>query len=225
MKKKILIIMTIGIICTFFIYQSNNEHKTYFLSLGDGLSTGMTAYHINGYNYNDYIRDELEKNEKLEKYIYQFSKEDQTVENLITCIENNYKIEELNVTIQQALSKSKLITIAIGLDELAKLSLKEPLPSKEKEDFKKDMEKLIRLIRNFNDNKIYLIGIYKAYNLKDNDITEINNSLKEIAKNNKIIFIDISDLTTNNDYFLLNNSYYLSYKGHKEIARRILTFE
>jgi len=222
MKKKIIIIILLGVIGTFFIYNENKQEKIYFLSLGDGLASGMTAYHIEGYNYNDYLRDELEQQSKLEKYIPEFSEEDQSVENLITRIENNYKSEELNLTIQQALSKSKIITIGIGLDELANTSIYHRLLSREKEDYKKDMTKLIQLIRSFNEGKIFLLGIYKAYNLNMEDVDEINRFLKELAENNKIIYVDIANLSENADYFLLNNSYYLNYKGHKEIFNRII---
>ena len=38
----------------------------------------------------------------------------------------------------------------------------------------------------------------------------------------KAIYIDIQDLVENPQFFLLNNSYYLNYKGHKEISNRIL---
>lgn len=222
MKKKILIIVLIGIVCTFLIYRFNQKDKIYFVSLGDGLATGMTAYNIDGYNYNDYIRDYLEKENKLEQYIHEFASSDQNVENLITSIEHNYMKEETNLTIQQAISKSKLITIGIGIDKLANQSLKQSLSTKEKEDYEKDIDKLLKLIRNFNDGKIYLLGIYKAYNIKAEEVTEINKSLQEIATRNKAIYIDISDLSENSDYFLLDNSYYLNYKGHKEIANRIL---
>lgn len=183
----------------------------------------MTAYYVEGYNYNDYIRDYFESNQQLEKYISNFAKTDQTVENLITCIENNYRLEETNLTIQQALAKAKIITIGIGMDELMNLSLKQNIPSKDIEDYKKDMEKLLKIIRNFNNNEIYLIGLYKGYNLKDDTVLEINNALKEIANQNQIIFIDISDFPDKNQYYLLNTSYYINYKGHKEIANRILS--
>lgn len=212
----------IGMISTFLIYKTNKKDEIYFVSLGDGLASGMTAYNIDGYNYNDYIRDDLEKKHKLEKYIHEFASANQTIENLITSIENNYKKEEIDLTIQQALAKAKIITIGIGIDELANASLHQHLSSKEKEDYIKDMTKLLQIIRIFNDKKIYLLGIYKAYNLKEEEVNEINQSLKQIANRFQVIFINISDIANNPDYFLLNNSYYLNYKGHKEIANRIL---
>lgn len=221
MKKKLLIIIIFGTICTFLIYNFNKKDKITLLALGDGLASGMTAYHVDGYNYNDYIRDELEKRNVLEDYISNFTEVDQTIENLITSIENNYYQEEIDLTIQQALAKAKIITIGIGIDELANKSLKQVLPSKEIEDYKKDVEKLLNLIRNFNDGKIFLLGIYKAYNLKEETVLDINQSLKRIAQNNRAIFIDIADLINNREFFLLDNSYYLNYKGHKEIASKI----
>lgn len=213
--------MIMGIIGTFFIYNINRPNKIYLVSLGDGLATGMTAYNIEGYNYNDYIRDNLEQQNKLEQFINEFAKTNQTVENLITSIENNYGQEETNLTIQQALAKAKIVTIGIGMDELANASLKQTLSTKEKEDFKQDMEKLVKLVHNFTEGKIYLLGIYQAYNLKMEDIEEINTFLKSISGSDNIIYIDITDLSEHSEYFLLNDSYYLNYKGHKEIAKRI----
>lgn len=224
MKKKILIILAFGLIATFFIYKTNTHDKIFFVSLGDGLASGMTAYNIDGYNYNDYIRDDLEKKDKLAEFIHEFAVPYQSIENLITSIENNYIKEEINLTIQQALAKSNLITIGIGIDELANASLKSHLSTPEKEDYKKDIKKLLQLIRNFNDGKIFLLGIYKAYNLKEEEVAEINQSLQEIASEYQTIFINIEDITENPDYFLLNSSYYLNYKGHKEIYNRILKY-
>lgn len=222
MKKKIILIIIVGILITFFIYRKNENHNIYLLSLGDGLATGMTAYNVEGYSYNDYIRDYLESEHILEKYVSGFAKTNQTIENLITCVENNYQLEETNIPIQQALSKAKIITIGIGLDELANTSLKTNIPTKEIEDYKKDMEHLIKIIRNFNDKKIYILGLYKAYNITDNELNSINDHLKSIADKYHAIYIDIQDLIENPQYFLLNNSYYLNYKGHKEISNRIL---
>lgn len=222
MKKKILLIIIIGIIITFIIYHQNKNQNIYFTTLGDGVSTGMTAYNVEGYSYNDYIRDYLETENKLEKYITRFSKTNQTIENLITCIENNYQLEETNLPIQQALSKSSLITIGIGMDELANLSLKSNIPTKEIEDYKKHMEHLLKLIRNFNDKKIYLLSLYKGYNISEEELNDINTFLKQIAERYQIIYIDIQNITENPQFFLLNNSYYLNYKGHKEISNQII---
>ncbi len=222
MKKKLCIIILIGIFFTFFIYQKNKNTDIYFITLGDGLSSGMTPYNVEGYNYNDYVRDYLESEHKLEEFISAFSQENQTVENLITKIEDNYKLEEKNITIQQAIAKSKLITIGIGIDELANSSLKQNIPTKEIEDYKKDMEKLIRLTRNFNDGKIVLIGIYKAYNIEDEEVIEINNFLKKLSETYQLEFIDISDVINHSNYFLQNESYYMNYKGHKDIANKII---
>lgn len=223
MKKKIMFIILIGIIITFIIYNQNKNQDIYFMTLGDGLSTGMTAYNVEGYSYNDYIRDYLESEQKLEKYITGFSKTNQTVENLITSIENNYQLEETNLPIQQALAKSELITIGIGMDELANISLKTNIPTKEIEDYKKDMDHLLKLIRNFNDKKIYLLSLYKGYNISEEELNDMNSFLKQISEKYHLIYIDIQNITENPQYFLLNNSYYLNYKGHNEIANRIIS--
>lgn len=221
MRKKIILIIVMGIILTFFIYQHNKDDKIYLLSLGDGIASGMTAYHVEGYNYNDYLRDSLEKNNQLKQYVHEFSKSEMSIENLITCIENNYVLEETNLTIQQALAKADITTIAIGMDELATLSLKQNILNREREEFKKDMEQLLKLICNFNEGKMFLIGLYKAYNIEDSTIDELNHYLKELSQQYSITYIDSSDLINNPEYFLLDTSYYLSYKGHQELFKRI----
>ena len=221
MKKKIIIILIIGILSTLYIYINNKEEKIYFLSLGDGLATGMTSYQVNGYNFNDYIRDYLETKSNLEDYVHEFSKENQTIENLITSIENNYQVEGSGLTIQQSLAKANLTTVAIGIDELARMSLKQVIPTKEKENFKKNMAKLLKLIRNFNDEQIYLLGIYKVYNLKEEDVKDINQYFQKLAIDYQVIYLDIADLIKHEEYFSSNDSYYLNYKGHKDIYNRI----
>lgn len=221
MKKKIFLIILLGVVFTFLIYRYHENDDIYLLSLGDGLASGMTAYNIDGYNYNDYLRDKLEESSRLKDYVHEFSMADMTVEKLITSIENNYQLEATNLTIQQALAKSNLVTVGIGIDELAMISVKQDIPNKELEDYKKDMETLLKLIKNFSNGNIYLIGLYKAYNMKEEDINDLNKFLKQSAENFKINYVEISDFPENPEYFLLDNSYYLNYKGHREIFERI----
>ena len=51
-----------------------------------------------------------------------------------------------------------------------------------------------------------------------------NNNLKEIASLYHTTFIDITDITTNKDYFFDNDNYELNYKGHKYISEKIINY-
>ena len=99
----------------------------------------------------------------------------------------------------------------------------ERIPTKEIEDYKKDMDHLLKLIRNFNDKKIYLLSLYKGYNISEEELNDMNLFLKQASEKYHMIYIDIQNITENPQYFLLNNSYYLNYKGHNEIANRIIS--
>ena len=59
MKFKIIIIIIIGTILTSIIYVYTSKDNLNILALGDGLSTGMTPYHVEGFDYNDYLIEYL----------------------------------------------------------------------------------------------------------------------------------------------------------------------
>ncbi len=221
MKKKILFIILCGIIITFWIYTQNKKEDIYFVSLGDGIATGMTAYDVEGYNFNDYLRDELDKQHRLENYISTFSSTNQTTEDLIFAIENNYVDKESGLSIQQALNKAKIITLALGMDEIENFPNQSKNMHKRMEQYKKNMEKIIRLIRNFNHYQIFIIGLYDYHNEKSDSIDQINEELQNLSNKYQITFIDISDFSLKKEYYLSNNSYYFNYKAHQEIANRI----
>ena len=65
MKYKIGIIIIFGILLTSLIYFHTTEDKINILALGDGISTGMTIYHVEGYDYNEYLTESLNEENKL----------------------------------------------------------------------------------------------------------------------------------------------------------------
>ena len=62
MKKIIILTVVCGAILTFIIYKVTYHETLNMLVLGDGLATGITDYDVEGYSFNDYIRDKLEDN-------------------------------------------------------------------------------------------------------------------------------------------------------------------
>ena len=55
-----------------------------------------------------------------------------------------------------------------------------------------------------------------------NKVIIINSELSNIANKYNIVFINISDLLLDKDYFVGMDSYYFNYKGHKEITKLIV---
>ena len=162
MKKQIILTIFIGILMAFIIYKITYHEEMNFLALGDGISLGLTAYNVKGYSYNDYLKDYFEDNTILREYISDFASVDETSKSLLNKISNN-EISSNNMTIQQAISKAKIITISLGMDELNNFK---NLKSKNISEYIYNMEKIIKMIRNINKNnqlvsKKYIIVVRK----------------------------------------------------------------
>ncbi len=219
MKKQIILTILCGFFLAFLIYKITYHEEMNFLSLGDGLSLGITAYNVKGYSYNDYLKDYFEDTTILREYISDFANVDETTKSLLNKIINNDSLMESNITIQQAISKSKIITISLGMDELNNLKV---LKSKNINDYLNNMEKIIKLIRNINkNNQIIITSLYETSKLNKEKITKINNELKSISNKYHLIFIDISDVVLHKEFYMLSDNYYLNYKGHQYIFLRI----
>ena len=221
MAKKLVIIILIGVILSFGIYKITFNDKLNLLALGDGIARGMTAYNVNGYSYNDYIKDYFKEIEKFQSYNNIFTKKNLTTEELNKMIKRNIS-QEINgeiITIQQAISQANVITIGIGMDELANASINKVPSQKVVNDYYLQIKELLTLVKKYNNKKVIVLSLYDAFELKTNDI---NNQLKNIVEENNCIFLDITTLITNSEYYFSPLSYYFNYKGHKNISDAIL---
>ncbi len=220
MKKKILLTVIVAAFLTFFIYKHVYHERMNIVTLGDGISTGETAYDVTGYSFNDYLRDYYEETGTVEEYIKEFSIKGETTETLKTKISNNYTLESTNTKIQQAIAEAKILTIAIGMDELNQKNLK----SKQIDQYIENMDKILTVIRIYNNKDIFLISLYPTAVLNKEKVQEINRKLKELSTKHRVTYIDIENITENKEYFFDSNSYYLNYKGHRYISEQIQSF-
>lgn len=220
MKKKILLTVIVAAFLTFFIYKHVYHERMNIVTLGDGISTGETAYDVTGYSFNDYLRDYYEETGAVEEYIKEFSIKGETTETLKTKISNNYTLESTNTKIQQAIAEAKILTIAIGMDELNQKNLK----SKQIDQYIENMDKILTVIRIYNNKDIFLISLYPTAVLNKEKVQEINRKLKELSTKHRVTYIDIENITENKEYFFSSNSYYLNYKGHRYISEQIQSF-
>ena len=218
--KKILLTVIVAAFLTFFIYKHVYHERMNIVTLGDGISTGETAYDVTGYNFNDYLRDYYEETGTVEEYIKEFSIKGETTETLKTKISNNYTLESTNTKIQQAIAEAKILTIAIGMDELNQKNLK----SKQIDQYIENMDKILTVIRIYNNKDIFLISLYPTAVLNKEKVQEINRKLKELSTKHRVTYIDIENITENKEYFFSSNSYYLNYKGHRYISEQIQSF-
>ena len=59
-RYKLLLIILIGGAITFLINTTSVKSKIDLVSIGDGLSLGMTPYNVAGNSFNDYIKEYID---------------------------------------------------------------------------------------------------------------------------------------------------------------------
>ncbi|HIQ94462.1 TPA: hypothetical protein IAB29_04970 [Candidatus Ventrenecus stercoripullorum] len=219
MRKKIILTILVGSVLTFFIYKIFYHEDMNIMTLGDGVGTGLTAYNVKGYSYNDYLKDYYEKNSILKEYITEFSNAEETTETLILKLQNNYTLESTGLSITQAISKAKILTVSIGMNEL---SHKMEIETKEIETYINNIEKIFKLLRIYNKKEIFLTSLYETSFLNNTKVTEINNRLKQLCDTYQVHYIDITDILKNKEYIFNNTSFYFNYRGHRYISEEIL---
>lgn len=218
MKKVILFTIFLGTLLSLIIYRFFYHETVQIVTLGDGLATGETYYDVTGYSFNDYLRDYLEETTKIDEYITEFANKKETSETLKIKLANNYTLESTDTKIQQALSKASLITIALGTYELSHSKVTQ----KEMDNYLINMEKIINLLRVYNQKKIILLSLYPTSDLTKEDVSKINNYLQNLAQEKRIDFVDITSITENKDYFFNSTHPYPNYKGHRYLKNLIV---
>lgn len=223
MKFKIGAILLVGLFMTIIIYLKVDNNDINFLSLGDGIATGMTPYHIEGYDYNDYLSEYLSQKDNVANYYKNFSEPDETVVSLLNKIADNINILENKIKIKQAIQKADVITIALGMDELNSYASKKILGSSKITGYLNKYEELFQKITQLNKNKIFVISLYESNLIAKDKISKINTELEKLCQKYSVTFIDISDIRNNSEFFIQKNSYYPNYKGQKYIFEKIIS--
>lgn len=221
MKYKIGLIILVGIILTTMIYFQTDSDKINVLALGDGISTGMTPYHVEGYDYNDYLTEYLNEDNSLENYYRYFNEVDETASSLMNKINNNIESIDKKIKLKQAIKDADIITISLGMDELNNYAKKNTLGTTKINGFLNKYEEVLKTITKLNDKTIYLFSLYETNLINQTKISKINEELKKLADNYNIIYIDITNIKENTEFFIQKNNYYVNYKGQNYIFNKI----
>lgn len=218
MKKKLIIIVLLGTILSVIIYFYSKNDEITITAIGDGLSNGMTPYNIEGYSFNDYLKENYLSSHKLKNYIYEFASAGLTTKELIYDIKENKKIIIKNepMEIQRAINEANILTIAIGLDELMNTKITKDV----KNEFTANIEELFSMIKLLNHNKVIVLGLYENPFKDPLTINKINAIIRDVALTNSFTFVDITKIAKK-EYYLTSDSYYLNYNGHKAIYNKI----
>lgn len=223
MKKRIIMVVILGAFLSIVIYFFTRNDEVTLVSLGDGLSLGMTPYGIEGISFNDYLMSDYKIEKKLKNYLSFFSEERKTVKELIYEIKDNKTViyKDKRLEIQRVISEADILTLAIGMDELSSIKITRNI----KEEFIYQYQELLDLLRKLNQNKIVIISLYAWGNNDFLTIEKINAQLRDMAITRGIIFIDVNKMFMTDEYYLVKNSYYINYLGHhliyEEIKKRL----
>ena len=218
MKKKIITIALLGAILSVIIYFFTQNNEITIVSIGDGISSGMTSYGIEGYSFNDYLKEDYSTKHELKEYI-EYAITNKTVKELIYEIKENISIvkKEEQIEIKQAINKADILTIAIGMDELANSKI----TNKIKNEYLHDLEELLSMIKMLNGKKVIVISLYTWGKNDLLTIEKLNAGIRDIALSNGFLFVDINKILMNKDYYLSTDSYYINYLGHKSIYEEL----
>ena len=185
MKFKKIFGLLIIILLIFIIYIFNIDKKVYYVNISDDKTI-----------YNVYVKKELEKNSKLEKYV-NIKDQDYRVTDLINDINNNKVINNNDQTIQNVLIKADILTLKIGNNELDyKANTKDINELFEySDDLLNDIEKLFKIIRLYDKEEIYFLSFHNDKNEYYNEIySYLNLKIKDLCDEYDINLIDISGL-------------------------------
>lgn len=221
--KKILILGII-ILSIFLIYLTTIDKKVYYVSLGDEISLGMTKEGYYEKSYPLYIKEYLEKNNKLETFIDDYSKQGYRITDLINDINNNKEIEETNKTIKNVLIKADLVTISIGTNDiLSKISNEQNLTKidykrlyKNIEEIVNDLDELLKITREYCKEDIILLGPnIKTENEKLQEIINYaNEKFDEVSKKYDIEYIKTDEI--------IKEKIYPTIEEYKRLSEQII---
>ena len=221
-KYQLLLIILTSVIIAYFIFISNRESKINIVVLGDGIASGETSYNIDGISYNDYLKEYFESKRLLKNYNNSYAYENYKIENIINDLNNNEKKAQDDLNVKQLIHKADIVTVAFGEEELVKMALTNDLNEDAIKNFLSNYDKLIYMLKDITEGKIIIVGFYENMFLNASNVIILNSEIANIAIKYDAIFINISDLVLNRDYYVDKKSYYFNYKAHEIISDMII---
>lgn len=182
MKIKMFLFLVLTILFIFLINLSNQDKKIYYVNIDT----------VNNMVHNKEIYNKLKKINKLEKYVNIQLKDYRTTD-LINEIEDNKKINKKNI--QNHLIKADILVLNVGTNDINyKINSNKDELYEYTDQVLEDIEKLLKLIRIYDKEKIYFLGFKNTLGISYNEYFEYTNKvLKSICNGYNVIFIDINN--------------------------------
>jgi len=199
----------------FFIYQKTSNNTYTILNIGDKLSIG-----INNYSYTNYYKNNLLKTKKEVIINNNYSKEDNTIDEILTLIQNTTEIKK-------DLREADQLIITLGYyDLIEKISIEEEITPYQLKiiisKIKNSYDKLITEIKKYYHNNIIVIGYYT----NESDNYYKNEGIKKlnlILNKEELIFINTNELLKQKEKYFNNFKYnYPNRLGYQVIGKEII---
>lgn len=183
--KGLLILLLIGFII-FIIYRYNIDNKIYYINITDSDIT-----------YNKEIKNYLNKNKKLEKYI-NYKDLNYRITDLINEINDNkeIRINGKKQTLQNSLIKADLLTVKIGSNEIKYKIKDKDLTGLYNyiDEYLNDLDKLFKLLRKYDKETIIYINTVNNQNEYIDEIIEyLNLKVEELCNDYKIEYMELNN--------------------------------
>ena len=219
--KKVFLILILFLSC-YFIHNKTIDNKVYYLTIGDSLSKGLNEYGIVTYGYNDYVRDYLEKNKVLKNYNKTFTNSEYRIIDIIKILEYNEKKD--NYSLNRLIKEADIITISLGMNELYyKLSNDGQNIYTYIDNMINNYNKILTYIDNFHHDKVFVLGYYNVQGENNDIFNYANYKLEEICNKNNFIYVNLSNIFTNNPkYFKKTDNFIPNDKGYEKISQIIV---
>ena len=222
--KKIIFILILFLSC-YIIYDLTTDSKYYYMSIGDYLSYGINSYGVREYGYSFFVRDYLDKEDKLKKFNDSFVESDYRITDLINLIKYN-EVKIINgkeQNINQLLKKTDILTISVGMNDLYyKLKNNDDNIYNYMNGLLDDYNELFSYISRFNYKKVFVLGYYNV-GVCQEYINYINTRLKFIVNDFGYEYVDLSNIFDNNPIFFDKSDNFVPNKdGYLKISKIII---
>ena len=226
MKMKIFLVLIFFSLLIFISYIQNSKKDINYTILGD---KDIFSNNIISKNFSDLIFDELSSIKEFGFYSKDFISDDIRIIDLINNIKENKKID--NITIQNILSRTNLLILGIGNNEISykisKLDINENNDNiiyKYLDQILLDIQNLIEIINKYDIDNIIFLSYYNDTGNKDNDkyYKYINKEIEKIMKKNDIYFVNLFNILNKNEDYLTNSNFvYITNDGNLAIFNKI----
>ena len=213
--KKIMIIGLI-ILSVFLIYLCNLDNKVYYLSLnGQEKETNIE-------DYSKYIKNYLNEKGVLEIYVNEYSENNMKTTTLLNNINSNKKIkkDDKEITLKNALIKADLVTLSFSQKDIINRVDNDNIYDYI-DDLSNDLDKLLKLMREYCKEDIILIGFYNTDMDNIKIFKYLNKKYQAVCDEYKVDYINLQSIFDGHPDFI-NENFSLSQMGQNMIASEII---